>query len=175
MTAARTLINQEVTDRGFYLFDTFEGIPAPGENDAFFGGDHEALMGWWERSNSPDAAEPWLNAPVEEVVGNMADWLPDAPRAPVPGLAGDTVPAHAPEQIAFLRLDTDYYASTTVELELMLFRVAPGGIVIIDDTAIGRHQEGRGRVPGNPFGALVLQPDRYLWSVDRQALQSAGA
>ena len=38
-----------------------------------------------------------------------------------------------PLSIAILRLDTDWYQSTRIELERLLPRVVEGGIVIIDD------------------------------------------
>jgi hypothetical protein len=51
----------------------------------------------------------------------------------IAGMVEDTVPAKAPDQIAFLRLDTDYYSSTKVELETMFPRLSPGSIMIVDD------------------------------------------
>jgi hypothetical protein len=45
----------------------------------------------------------------------------------------DTVPEHAPEVIAILRLDTDWYESTKHELVHLYSRLAPGGVLIIDD------------------------------------------
>jgi hypothetical protein len=134
MAAALTLVKNGVTDRDFYMFDTFEGIPAPGEHDALIGGDHESLMKWWNRENSKKNAAPWLDAPVEKVRANMASTGYDLKHVHTfPGLVEDTVPANAPEQIAFLRLDTDYYSSTKVELEVMFPRLSPGGVLIIDD------------------------------------------
>ena len=44
-----------------------------------------------------------------------------------------TVPASAPDRIAFPRLDTDYYSSTKVELENMFPHLSPGSIMIVDD------------------------------------------
>ena len=44
-----------------------------------------------------------------------------------------TIPAHAPERIALLRLDTDWYESTKHELEQLVPRVSPNGILIVDD------------------------------------------
>lgn len=45
----------------------------------------------------------------------------------------DTLPAAQTGQIAILRLDGDWYASTKVCLEHLYERVVPGGFVIIDD------------------------------------------
>lgn len=135
MAAALTLVKNGVTDRDFHMFDTFEGIPAPGEHDALIGGDHESLMKWWNKENAKrDGGAAWLDAPVEKVRENMASTGYDLAHVHThPGLVEDTVPANAPEQIAFLRLDTDYYSSTKVELEVMFPRLSPGGVLIIDD------------------------------------------
>ena len=51
----------------------------------------------------------------------------------VQGLVEETVPEHAPEQLALLRLDTDYYTSTRHELEHLAPRLAPGGVLLVDD------------------------------------------
>ena len=41
--------------------------------------------------------------------------------------------ANVPEQIAILRLDTDFYESTKAELEVLYPRLSPGGVLILDD------------------------------------------
>jgi len=41
-----------------------------------------------------------------------------------------------PENIGILRLDTDFYESTKVELEVLYPRVSSGGVVIVDDYGI---------------------------------------
>lgn len=51
----------------------------------------------------------------------------------VAGAVEDTLPAHAPETVALLRLDTDWYVSTRHELEHLYPRVAIGGVLVIDD------------------------------------------
>jgi O-methyltransferase len=42
-------------------------------------------------------------------------------------------PKNLPERIAVLRLDTDWYASTKIELETLYPRLSPGGVLIVDD------------------------------------------
>jgi hypothetical protein len=51
----------------------------------------------------------------------------------VQGLVQDTIPAHAPDCIALLRLDTDLYDSTLHELEHLYPRLTRGGVLIVDD------------------------------------------
>lgn len=38
-----------------------------------------------------------------------------------------------PDKIALLRLDTDWYASTRTELEVLYPKISSGGILIVDD------------------------------------------
>lgn len=133
MAAASTLVKHGVTDREMYLFDTFEGIPAPGEHDGLVG-DWRSVEEWWETENAKPDSAPFLDAPVETVRANMALTGYDLNRVHlVPGLVQETLPVSAPEQIAFLRLDTDWYESTKVELELLFPRLSVGGVLIIDD------------------------------------------
>jgi hypothetical protein len=51
----------------------------------------------------------------------------------VRGPVEDTIPGEAPEEVALLRLDTDWYASTRHELSHLFPRVATGGVLIVDD------------------------------------------
>jgi len=133
MAAAFTLVKNGVTDRELYLFDTFEGIPAPGEHDGLIGG-WRSVEEWWSTENSDPNSAPFLDAPVETVRANMALTGYDLNRTHlIPGLVQETLPASAPEQIVFLRLDTDWYESTKVEMELLFPRLSPGGVLIVDD------------------------------------------
>lgn len=38
-----------------------------------------------------------------------------------------------PKKISILRLDTDFYSSTKIELEVLYPRLVKGGVLIIDD------------------------------------------
>lgn len=137
MAAARTLVRTGAAEgRSVYMYDTFEGIPAPGPEDALIGSDHEAMAEWWQRENADKSSPAWLDAPIESVRANMVSTGFPADRLHlIKGLVEETIPATAPDQIALLRLDTDWYASTKVEMEVLFPRLAPGGILIVDDYA----------------------------------------
>jgi hypothetical protein len=45
----------------------------------------------------------------------------------------DTLASRALPQYAIVRLDTDWYASTIVELEVLWPRLAVGGFLVLDD------------------------------------------
>jgi hypothetical protein len=51
----------------------------------------------------------------------------------VKGLVENTIPEQAPEKIALLRLDTNFYRSTKHELIHLFPRLQRGGILIIAD------------------------------------------
>ena len=56
-----------------------------------------------------------------------------------------------PNKIAFLRLDTDWYESTKIELEILFPRLVKGGVLIIDDYG---HFEGARKAVDEYFSQL---------------------
>lgn len=58
--------------------------------------------------------------PVENVVFNV-------------GRVEETIPQSHIDRIALLRLDTDWYDSTKLQLEELYDKVVPNGVVIFDD------------------------------------------
>ena len=121
-------------DRDIYLFDTFEDMTQPTEVDT--------------SAYSPDAPELWKQS-SHGVIGDL--WGPgsfseESVRATlldtgypperlhlVRGAVEETLPALAPDQLALLRLDTDWYESTRHELVHLYPRLSDGGVLIIDD------------------------------------------
>jgi len=131
LAAARTLLQRGDTQRTLWLYDTFSGMTPPTAEDRR-GVDHidaVALLAAQERS-----APVWAVADLEDVRRTMSlcDYPADRVRYVV-GPVEETIPGTAPEQIALLRLDTDWYASTRHELIHLFPRLAPGGVLIIDD------------------------------------------
>lgn len=132
MAVAQVLTSLGETERHLYLFDTFEGMTAPSSEDvAADGRSAQALMA------SSDPADPrsvWCVAPLEGVKAALAGTGYDFARMHfVKGRVEDTVPGQAPDRIALLRLDTDWYESTRHELEHLYPRLAPGGVLVLDD------------------------------------------
>lgn len=151
---AWTLLELESANRDLYLFDTYEGMPPPGENDKRISDGHSAedLL---ERHGRGHAV--WAYAGLDDVREAMTETGYPAERTHfVEGLVEDTVPASAPERIAVLRLDTDWYASTKHELEQLYPRLVPGGVLILDDFG---HWEGARKAT-----------EEYLASIDDELL-----
>ena len=118
--------------RRLHRCDTFEGMPPPGPLDRRADTGEAAADIYAKIADKDDPA--WARAPIDVVRGNIA-----ATGYPLDlvsfhaGMVEATLPAEAPERIALLRLDTDWYESTRHELVHLYPRLAPGGVLIIDD------------------------------------------
>lgn len=127
---ARTLDELGDHSREIYLFDTFEGMPPPSDKDVRIDG--ATAQGLLATRNK--TAHVWAIATLDDVENGLAQLpYPKERFHCVPGRVEDTVPGQAPEQIALLRLDTDWYESTAHEFEHLYPRLAPGGVLMIDD------------------------------------------
>jgi O-methyltransferase len=133
MLIALTLLRLGSTDRALWLYDTFEGMPPPSGEDIQEMSGRAASDILAEHDKSAD--DPfWGIAPRAIVEENLR--CTGYPSDRIRFIEGDvrtTIPSQAPEQIALLRLDTDWYASTRHELEHLYPRVADGGVLIVDD------------------------------------------
>jgi O-methyltransferase len=113
-------------DRHYFLFDSFEGLPPAKEVDG------KAAIRWQNNKNadgyydnctaSPDFAQRAMTLSGAKNVHLVKGWF------------NETLPNYKPLfPIALLRLDADWYESTMVCLESLFDRVAPNGLVLLDD------------------------------------------
>ena len=131
MAAALCLQQLEDTTRRLHLFDTFGGMTPPSDVDrsATSGFAASAML-----KRAPRDSKLVAYARIEEVRRNMTrTGYPAELIQLVEGPVERTLPAQAPASIAVLRLDTDWYESTRHELVHLFPRLAPGGVLIIDD------------------------------------------
>jgi O-methyltransferase len=128
---ARTLLAKGVTDRDLHLFDTFSGMTEPTERDVSL---HVGKSASELLETSDRTSHTWAVASREDVEEGLATLdYPQERFHLVEGPVEETIPGGAPQRIALLRLDTDWYESTRHELEHLYDRLAPGGVLIIDD------------------------------------------
>jgi len=135
MAAAIALKRAGDTTRTLWLYDTFEGMPRPTKHDVLVKDGRAAIDAWTRLQKGTDGSS-WMEVDLGEVRFNMASTgYPVDKMRFVKGKVEETllVAGNVPEQISILRLDTDWYSSTKVEMELLLPRVVSGGVVIIDD------------------------------------------
>jgi O-methyltransferase len=126
-----------VRDREVVGFDTFSGMTEPTANDVDLNG-------------KPVGRQPRAVAALSKIAGRAAPRQAGVSRDDVfrlltstgydparirlvKGPVEETLPEHAPDTVALLRLDTDWYASTRHELDHLYPRLAVGGVLIVDD------------------------------------------
>ena len=117
-------------EKTLWLFDSYEGLPDPTEDDYL--------------DDGAETGEHVRPLPKGSCLGTLDEvkWLlfeklklPEAKIEFVKGWFQDTLPVHKEkiEKISLLRLDGDWYESTKVCFEHLYDKVVPGGAVIIDD------------------------------------------
>lgn len=106
--------------RTVWLFDSFQGLPQPGEKD----GDVEKqnYFPGWNTGNIRLVHE------VFERIG-----YPREKVKIVPGWFDETIVREPIKEIAILHIDADWYQSVKTVLELLYPHVVPGGFVVLDD------------------------------------------
>ena len=79
----------------------------------------------------------YVKISLDEVQKNIFSTKYDASKIHfIKGKVEDTLPKNNIKKISFLRLDTDWYESTKVELEYLFPKLSVGGIIMIDDYAV---------------------------------------
>lgn len=148
--------------RTCWLYDTFTGMTEPGPLDITRKG-KIALDGYRRRR---DAGIGWCDASLDEVKAALSEThiFDEARLRFIVGDVAETllVPANLPDRISVLRLDTDWHASTKLELEVLWPRLQRGGTLIVDDYG---HWKGC-REAVDAFFATKRQP---LWKIDYTA------
>lgn len=118
--------------RRIRLYDTFAGMTRPTAVDVRARDGSDTLTRWEHFQRADHNA--WAYAPLDEVRANMAKTgFPAENIDYVIGTVEETLPAEAPDRIALLRLDTDWYESTYHEMLHLFPRLAPGGVLVLDD------------------------------------------
>jgi O-methyltransferase len=132
MSVAKTLMKLNA-QRDLYLFDTFAGMTAPSSKDSTAFEKESPTVAFEERKSSEGIVH-WSYSPLETTRQNMlSTGYPQERIHFVKGPVEQTIPGQAPESIALLRLDTDFYESSKHELEHLYPRLVSGGVIIIDD------------------------------------------
>ena len=126
-------LEEAVISKKIWAYDTFEGMSSPTDLDRNTHSGARAIDRF--RSKSRGQFSSWCYSPLEEVQLNVRTNVPSADVRYVKGKVEDTlkIESNLPKTISVLRLDTDWYESTKIELELLYPRLSKGGVLIIDD------------------------------------------
>lgn len=132
MAMMASLLEYGDTTREVYLYDTYAGMSEPTEFDINVTG--KSAQGKYESTLIDDGVSNWCLSSVDEVKANLSQvQYPTELIQFVQGKVEDTIPAIIPDQISLLRLDTDWYESTKHGLDHLFPRLAPNGVIILDD------------------------------------------
>ena len=155
LAICRTLKDLGVNDRKIYLYDTFEGMTPPTKEDMVIYSGASALE-LLENTEVGDGKNVWAYASLEDVKHNLKQSkYPEENFIFIKGDITQTLYETSPSQVSLLRLDTDWYASTKVELEILYPVLNSGGVLIIDDYG---HWAGSKKAVDEYFDSINLRP-----------------
>jgi hypothetical protein len=118
--------------KDLYLYDTFDGMSEPTENDVAPSGQKAEVL--LKNLAKDEQNHIWAFAPIDKVRSNVESVGYPAEKIKfVKGKVEETIPETMPEKIALLRLDTDWYESTKHELLHLYPLLVSGGVLILDD------------------------------------------
>jgi len=131
-------LKQKKEERDIYMYDTFTGLTEPSEKDIGIDNQYrnaDVVMNTWKVHNR-NGVNTWCYCPIEQVISDFLQL--DYPFHKIHFIKGDVresllIKDNIPDKIAVLRLDTDWYDSTKVELETMFENLVIGGVLILDD------------------------------------------
>ena len=134
----KNMINKlKMHNKTIYAFDTFEGMTKPLDIDVDLRFKQEKAADVMDR-NPKDYNIHNIHSyyPIEKVKENLINNCNDLDN--IRFIKGDVsktllVSSNIPEKISILRLDTDWYESTKIELEILFPKLVYNGILIIDD------------------------------------------
>jgi O-methyltransferase len=121
-------------NKSIFAYDTFEGMGIPTKFDI----DHQGFLAS-EQMKLTQKSEKLKNihcfAEIENVKKNILKYSKLDNINFIKGQVENTLrlKKNLPKKISILRLDTDFYESTKIELEILYPRLVDGGVLIIDD------------------------------------------
>ena len=126
-------------DRLIWGYDTFTGMSEPTEDDYLIDNpeskNSSLIRDKWLAKQKSQGITDWNYVTKDEVASNFSKEVGTDNLKLISGKVEDTltIESNLPEKISILRLDTDWYESTKVELEVLFHRLKKGGVLIIDD------------------------------------------
>ena len=148
LLCAQIYLNHLKLHKKIFGYDTFEGMTEPSEhdiqelqtksNETNKIGIKKSVASLMMKSVNREANEGkniWAYSSINEVEDNIKKKVPDNDIKLIKGPVEQTLlqEINLPKKISLLRLDTDFYESTKVELEILYPRLVSGGFLIIDD------------------------------------------
>ena len=120
-------------NKKLWLYDTFEGMANPSEHDENILS-QKAISQLKKIKKEENKKDIWAFSSMNYVNRNiLKTGIAKKNIVYVKGLVENTLQEKKPSEISLLRLDTDFYESTKIELEKLYPLLTKGGILIVDD------------------------------------------
>lgn len=136
LAVALALNSLEINSRNLYLYDTYQGMTPPTELDIDLKGKSAQSHLSHSKISDSTSHQPGVIAFAslgDVMMGMSESKYPVQNIHYVQGDVATTLLEHKHKKIALLRLDTDWYESTKIELEELWDLLATGGVLILDD------------------------------------------
>jgi len=132
--AAKMIFEAYDSNKNVHLFDTFAGMTEPTHHD--FTANEKGLASDRFKKEQKEDYNAWCYASLEDVKKNFQN--SGVRMKEVHFIKGDvlktlSISTNIPNQISVLRLDTDWYESTKIELEVLYPILSKTGPLLIDD------------------------------------------
>jgi hypothetical protein len=149
--------------RDIYMFDTFGGLTEPSKYDytaptaSIYSMSKDQVHSTWKSQIINESTNNWCYVPLEKVKATLNST--GYPQENLHYIVGDVMKtlqdeSNIPEKIAILRLDTDWYESSKIELEKMYDKVVDKGVIIFDDYY---HWDGQRRATDDFFESIGIK------------------
>ena len=127
------ILNKLKSKKKLWMYDTFAGMTEPTNND-FENHTGQLAINEFKLKSSENYNE-WCYASIDDVKNNIKNYQKNIDVKFVKGDILQTlkINSNIPNDISVLRLDTDWYESTKLELEILFPRLQKGGVILIDD------------------------------------------
>jgi len=121
------------SEKKVWMFDTYEGMTEPSKEDIHHSKRVDAKDKY--KKNKNDSHNDWCYASVDEVEFNLEKAKVKDFTKIIKGDVNKTLKdnKNLPGSISLLRLDTDWYESTKIELEVLFPKLSNNGIMLVDD------------------------------------------
>ncbi len=131
-------------DKKLWVYDTFQGMSEPSTVDVSTKNEN-AVSTFNATKNTTTGYADWCKATIDIVQSTLSlvDNSYEDRANLIIGKVEDTLrhEINIPQKISLMRLDTDWYESTKIELEKFYHRLSIGGIIIIDDYRLWQGQK----------------------------------
>ena len=127
----KKLIEKFNMKKNIYGFDTFEGMVEPSFYDVNY--NNKSAKRMFDEHKKKEIG--FAMCSIDDVKRNIKKNTKTDNIFLIKGKVEDTLKnkRKLPKKISILRLDTDFYESTKIELEILFPRLVKGGVLIVDD------------------------------------------